>query len=459
MRAWRGGLWAIAAVALGCSGAPDDSPRGEEDSGTLPLPDGEPWEGGPEASPIRDAAGDVILPHFDGGSGTDAGRDAHVEEPGDASLDSPSDHADGDADTPDAPSEEHDVSTDAPLDAVEPADADVPPEPDAGDAADSAGGDDSGPPHDSGAGDSGTDGGEVALPDEPATLEEAGLYSNFAARTFAPGIRPYEPAFKLWSDGAIKDRYVYLPPGSTIDASDPDHWVLPIGTRLYKTFSFGGRPVETRLLRKNEAGWFAATYAWNADSSATRRVTDGVRNALGTGYDIPDQTTCMGCHDGASDAALGFELISLANAGTTGLNLAALNAEGLISPKLLGDYTVPGDDLERAALGWLHANCGTACHNDSIRAKGFWTGFYMRLDSQELDALESTALWRTGAYITSNFQPGGPTLQRLAPGKPNRSAIVYRASTRGSTAQMPPMDTNFVDEAGVATLRAWIESL
>ncbi|NLG75154.1 MAG: hypothetical protein GX535_02860, partial [Xanthomonadaceae bacterium] len=59
------------------------------------------------------------------------------------------------------------------------------------------------------------------------------------------------------------------------------------------------------------------------------------------------------------------------------------------------------------------------------------------------------------------FQPesGGPLLYRLAPGKPDRSAVVYRISRRGTTEQMPPMATELVDHDAVALMRAFIESL
>src|SRR5690606_22967501 len=139
-------------------------------------------------------------------------------------------------------------------------------------------------------------------------------------------------------DNAHKVRHVYFPEGSTIDASDPDGWIFPVGSRFYKTFHIDGRPIETRFMQKLPSGWFAATYAWNADGTATTRVTTGVRNALGTHFDIPDQTTCKGCHGGGSDWALGFELFSLATEGAEGLTVAVMNEEGLLSPKLLGDY-------------------------------------------------------------------------------------------------------------------------
>lgn len=438
----RFGISVILVSALACSADPDDIPREIED--LRPSEDaGDP----PLTPPPSPEAGDFRPPRPDVGAPRDAepDHDSEGEEeagPSDGAIEDAPGDEDGDAliELPDAPLE----------DAEEPIEGDGGDDGDAGDADPGDGGGDAG-----GGGDE-PDGG---IPEEPGRLEETGLYSNFAERTLAEGVRFYEPAFKLWSDGAEKERFIYLPPDSHIDVKNPDAWIFPVGARIYKTFSIAGRPVETRYLQKNEAGWFAATYAWNADGSATERITLGRRNALGTGYEIPDQTTCKGCHGGASDMSLGFELISLANEGATGLNLDALNAEGWLSEPLWGDYSLPGDAAAREGLGWLHANCGTACHNENPLAKGHWTGFHLHLHSRELDSVQSTAAYRTGAWVLSDFQPGGKLLYRIAPGSPEKSAIVYRSSKRGSTEQMPPMATNYVDEEGLAILRAFVEAL
>ena len=66
----------------------------------------------------------------------------------------------------------------------------------------------------------------------------------------ADGVLSYQPAYELWSDGAEKERFVYLPPETQIDTSNPDRWTFPVGTRFYKTFAVGGKRIETRLIEK-----------------------------------------------------------------------------------------------------------------------------------------------------------------------------------------------------------------
>jgi hypothetical protein len=48
---------------------------------------------------------------------------------------------------------------------------------------------------------------------------------------------------------------------------------------------------------------------------------------------------------------------------------------------------------------------------------------------------------------------------RIVAGDPDQSAIAYRISQRTMYTQMPPIATEFVDDAGMAMIRAWISSL
>src|SRR5262249_6060034 len=78
------------------------------------------------------------------------------------------------------------------------------------------------------------------VPMPPATPTATGLYCNIADYSITPGLLPFQPQFVLWSDGAEKSRWIYLPPGTKIDTIDPDHWSFPVGTRFWKEFRYGG---------------------------------------------------------------------------------------------------------------------------------------------------------------------------------------------------------------------------
>src|SRR5215213_11094322 len=107
----------------------------------------------------------------------------------------------------------------------------------------------------------------------PATLQDTGLYSDFASLEVDPQHLPFAPQYPLWTDGAAKRRWISLPPGSAIDASDPEAWTFPIGTRLWKEFSFAGQRVETRYIERQPDGqWRYAAYAWSADGRDAQLV-------------------------------------------------------------------------------------------------------------------------------------------------------------------------------------------
>ena len=87
----------------------------------------------------------------------------------------------------------------------------------------------------------------------PERLSQTGLYADIAAKQIAPGVLSFSPQYPLWSDGARKQRWIALPPGTSVDASDSDAWVFPVGTRLWKEFAFDRR-IETRFLELTAAG-------------------------------------------------------------------------------------------------------------------------------------------------------------------------------------------------------------
>src|SRR5688572_32361899 len=104
---------------------------------------------------------------------------------------------------------------------------------------------------------------EAAAPVAPALLSETGLYGGEGTTRIDPLNRSFSPQYPLWTDGATKRRWVRLPQGAAIDASQVSRWEFPVGTKFWKEFSFDGRKVETRLLwRVSVDRWVFATYVW-----------------------------------------------------------------------------------------------------------------------------------------------------------------------------------------------------
>ncbi len=324
-----------------------------------------------------------------------------------------------------------------------------------------------------GGGDAAIDGCAIGDAGEPTDLACTGLYADWAAKTVAPEVTEYDPGLHLWSDGAEKTRWISLPPGTTIDTSNMDEWTFPVGTKVWKEFRLaltdGGTPqrIETRLLWKQSAGtWYRTTYRWSDDgASSATELTAGEMNAGGTTYQVPSQSMCDGCHNGRLDGVLGFEAVALSSPGASGITMASLVKDGLLTNPPTAPITIPGDPTQSAALAWLHVNCGQACHNTNQKAGGAGTGFFMRLDVATLGSVETTNTWITGwnAPAVDFMVPGVTSSYRFHACDVASSAAYYRASVRNfvngvpNTSQMPPIDTHVVDTADLAAVAAWID--
>lgn len=290
----------------------------------------------------------------------------------------------------------------------------------------------------------------------PAHLSDSGLFAP-GTQSLAPNVRPYAPAFELWSDGAVKRRWIWLPPGAAIDSSDPDDWQFPAGARLWKEFTRDGVRVETRLLLKTGAGegdWVGAAYAWAGDDAVL--TAEGVKDALGTEHDVPAAERCFGCHGGRKSRVLGFSAIQLANSAGP-LTLADAAAAGMLSAPPQDALTLPGSLTDQKVLGLLHANC-SHCHNQ-VRPAGMGPRCF---DPQkEIDlALHAATLGDFGQTGLARTVIG----KSVKPGNAAGSKLFQLYTHRGppglfGPSQMPPLATEKVDAASAQLLESWIGSL
>lgn len=312
----------------------------------------------------------------------------------------------------------------------------------------------------------------------PARLADTGLYSDFATRTVDPANLPYSPQYPLWTDGAAKRRWIRIPAGSAIDASDPDAWVFPAGTRLWKEFALGGRPIETRYMeRLADGSWLYATYRWSPDGGETLRAPErGVRGAAesapGVPYDLPGVWDCRACHEGNPARVLGFGALQLSpdrdplaphqQAPEPGsVDLPALVERGLLRglpSELLAEppRVAAATAAARAALGYLHGNCA-GCHNGSGPLADLDFSLEVRLAPAHRVA---TAALVTASGHEARFRPAGAAaVARIAPGAPERSLVAQRMASRDALLQMPPLGSRCVDAEAVALVEDFIREL
>lgn len=304
----------------------------------------------------------------------------------------------------------------------------------------------------------------------PSRLAETGLYQDFSSRRIAASVLPFTPQYPLWTDGARKRRWISLPPDTAIDASDPDHWEFPVGTRLWKEFAFG-RPVETRYMHRQADGtWLYATYVWSEDGKdATLAPEAGVRNACATRdgkhHDLPAISDCRLCHEGTRTPVLGFSALQLSpdrdplapHAEPThpeSLDLRSLAGRGLLRnlperwlatpPRIAARST-----NERAALGYLHGNC-SSCHNATGPLQRLGLRFDVPLAHEGLPPAIATAL-----DVASQFTRPGASMRMVA-GHPEQSTLAHRLAATDPLTQMPPFGRHLADQTALTLVESWI---
>ena len=79
---------------------------------------------------------------------------------------------------------------------------------------------------------------EIILSDTPAkALSDYGLFADQARAQPAKGVVAYDLVNPLFSDHAIKHRFVFVPGDQKAKYSAADAFDFPVGTVLVKTFS------------------------------------------------------------------------------------------------------------------------------------------------------------------------------------------------------------------------------
>jgi hypothetical protein len=303
---------------------------------------------------------------------------------------------------------------------------------------------------------------DAAPLDAPAgsrLLSSTGLYADIGSKTIAPDLVEFTPNYVLWADGAEKHRWIRLPAGTQIDTTDFDHWQFPIGTQFFKEFSLDGKRLETRLIERTGPGaldYFLGAFVWLEDESDAVFVPGGQLDVRGTMHDVPSTTACFICHQGEAGRILGFSAIQLWRSSPTP-SVASLVAQNRLSvpPASAVDFTVPGDATARAALGYLHANCGH-CHNPFGYVN--FQNMTLRLDGADR-TVDATTTYRTtvGVALRDFGYPG--YTYRIVAGHPEESAIILRMSHRGDRVAMPPIATELMDPTGIQGVTDWISTL
>ncbi|MBK1895071.1 hypothetical protein [Chryseobacterium paridis] len=293
---------------------------------------------------------------------------------------------------------------------------------------------------------------------------------------------PYEPASSLFTDYALKKRFIWMPEGvkATFDA-DNKTLNFPVGTVLIKSFYYTTvqpnnttKILETRLMIRKSSGWIFAEYLWNDDQTEANLVTGSDftsgssknltfkkenNDVMTIDYRIPSESECYACHKlDNKPIPIGVKPQNLNTTynygGGVKNQLQKLLDEGylvsypanIVSTVNYKDTSKP---LEIRIRSYLDINCGH-CHQQNARCD------YRAI---RLNFSQTTNLTNMGVCVVAD-EPIDASIQRIiAPGNHNKSVMNFRLSSVDESKRMPLLGRTIVHDEGVELLRQWINSL
>jgi uncharacterized repeat protein (TIGR03806 family) len=322
----------------------------------------------------------------------------------------------------------------------------------------------------------------------PPLLSLTGVFSNTPAETPAGGMIPYSPNTPLWSDAAVKTRWLGVPygggaitPGQQIGFAPTGSWTFPAGTVFVKDFQLvtnqitgAKRHLETRLLVRDINGAaYGVTYKWRPDNSEADLMTNSLDEVIlitnsGSSWTqtwhYPSPSECLQCHTPMAGYVLGLSVRQLNGnftypaTGVTDNQLRTLNQMGMFNPSIdesaIGTYeklsalTNLTVSFQERARSYLDANCAF-CHQPNGSGPTFDGRYETPLASQNITnvpAVKGNLGISDGAMI-------------VMPDDVWRSVLYQRMDTIDNTVVMPPLARNLIDTNAVCVMGGWINSL
>jgi uncharacterized repeat protein (TIGR03806 family) len=130
-------------------------------------------------------------------------------------------------------------------------------------------------------------------------------------------VLPYDLNSSLFTDYALKKRFVWMPEGTQATySSDGEILNFPVGAALIKNFYYNNvlpdnvtKIIETRIMIRKASGWIFANYKWNEEQTEAFLDMNGstlnitwIQNGdkMSVNYSIPKGEDCVRCHSNGS---------------------------------------------------------------------------------------------------------------------------------------------------------------
>ena len=288
----------------------------------------------------------------------------------------------------------------------------------------------------------------------PEKLSDFGFFYERNAHT-PNQIIPYRLNTPLWSDGAEKLRFVYIRYGQQAKANGDGLLDLPVGAALIKTFKFGGKMIETRVLLHRASGWVALPYVWDADQQEARLTLGGKRIDLvgpegkSISYAVPNKNQCKECHGVSGQVMpIGPKAYNLSEPWLAELKQAQrLDSIPTVTKRIPLWEDRDHVDAALASRGYLEANCAH-CHNLNGAASN--SGLY--LGWLERDPIKLGV----GKRPVAAGRGSGNLDFDVVPGDAAHSILYYRMASLEGGIAMPELGRAALDPAGLAAVQKWI---
>jgi uncharacterized repeat protein (TIGR03806 family) len=310
-------------------------------------------------------------------------------------------------------------------------------------------------------------------------LSDYGFFKNKLNKLEArKGVLPYDISTALFTDYAIKDRFIVLPEGATMNYTNKGALDFPDGTIIIKNFAYTNVNhekimIETRLLVKDpgDKNWKVMNYLWNKEQTEAVKHITGARipielldndgNKLLTNYQVPNTNDCKRCHikdDALIPIGPKARNLNIVVAGQSTNQLKAWAAKGILKglpegggvPQLPDWANAKRFSLEQRARAYLDVNCAH-CHTRGGDA--YNTGLFL-----EYEQTNPNHLGIKKAPVSAGGGAGGLDYD-IIPGDAEHSILAYRMNSTEPGTAMPELARTLPHKEGIKLIRDWINSM
>jgi uncharacterized repeat protein (TIGR03806 family) len=311
---------------------------------------------------------------------------------------------------------------------------------------------------------------------------------------------PYDMNVQLFSDYALKQRAIYVPPDATMTFDPELAFELPVGSVIIKNFSFPAdfraptqdvTLIETRLLIRYADAWRPLPYIWDDEqrdavlspAGEVRQISfvDDMGASRTSNYLVPQRNQCQDCHARKPTETADPEIVPIGikarhlnrtydYGGAMGVvnQLDRLNAAGMLaglpSPtssipaqydfraiETGGVAAIPPADVDRAARSYLDINCAH-CH-DPNGVQGITSQLFLGHDNTDQFRLGICKRPGSAGAGTGGFEFD------IVPGSPDTSILYFRLHTEQVGAMMPLLGRSLTHTRGSELIHAWIAAM